>query len=794
MNKMKLLFFVCFVLAASQLGLAQQVQVRGYLTDSLSGEGLVGAYISTQDNKTFCQTNEYGYFSITVEANSCLEASYVGYQSKVVCSNEFKGELIKIQLANATLATIVVEADKNEAERTQMSRVEIPLQMFENIPSIAGETDIIKALALAPGVVGGAEGISNLIVRGGNPDQNLILLDGIVVYNLTHLGGLASIFNSDAIKKVELLKGGFPARYGGRLSSVLDITLKEGNKKKFSGGFTTGLIATKLAFEVPIIKEKTTFSLSARSTYLELLTYEKKQRFNNKQEGYYAGYNLYDLNLKLAHYFDDKNQLYVSFYKGDDFSFSESQELKEPKYEDKSMNGFSWGNTTLSVRYNSVLAKNFFLKTWLGYTTYYFNNNAETFKQEPLNNSLVDIFKKNSSEFSLHDYIFKAYFDVASIKKHNIKPGLELIHHTVLPTNIYRLTKRNDIKTEEINVNLDSTRSVESSLFIEDSWHVSNRMTILAGLRNTMFFVGTKTFYNLEPRLAFSLMLKPNLALKGSYSRMNQYIHVLSGNGPEFPNDVWVSVDDISLKPMASDLFALGINKSFTKTGIEFVLETYYKEMYDLVDYTQNGATIYALEANWRSQIEGNGRGKTFGLELGLTKKEGRLNFMLSYTLAWNWRKFESINNNTWFPYKYDRRHVLSLYASYELSKHWTVSGLFTYYSGHAFTLPSSVITSTRDGYVDRLYNYSFRNNARMPDYHRFDLSISYQWRTKKKGVLNKFSLDIYNFYDRQNALYLEMKVDEVRDNFGKLISATPYVSQVSLWGILPSLSYSMKF
>ncbi|MBS1935402.1 MAG: TonB-dependent receptor, partial [Bacteroidetes bacterium] len=624
------------------------------------------------------------------------------------------------------------------------------------------------------------EGNTGLYVRGGGPDQNLILLDDAIVYNTGHLFGFFSIFNGDAIKNTSLIKGGMPAQYGGRLSSVLDIAMKEGNMNKFEAEGGIGLIASRLSIQGPLKKNKASFIVSARRTYIDVLT----KPFIKKSSNFYgSGYYFYDLNTKVNYKFSDKDRLYLSGYFGRDvFDFKNAQRSFSAN--------IPWGNATATLRWNHVFNQKLFANTTLVYNNYQFAFNAEQ----------QDFALKLSS--GIHDLTFKTDFDYYASPQHKIKFGGLYTYHTFSP-NI--LSGQQDTTTFQPN-NSNKKYANETALYIQDDWAVNDKLQVNAGLRwSTFSQIGPYTTYitdsngnkldstvyrrgqtvkaygGLEPRLTLRYALDDETSLKASVGRNMQYIHLVSNSGTTLPTDLWVPSTYI-VKPQISWQYSAGIFKNFKDNTYETSVELYYKQMQNQIEYKAG----YTPSLKDPEQDFVFGKGWSYGAEFYVNKSKGRLTGWIGYTLSWTWRKFPLLNNGDAYPAKYDRRHDLSIVASYELNKHWKLSAIFVYASGNATTLPTQFYII--NGVLTQ--EYSKINQYRLPSYHRLDFSATYTPTYKpNKKIHGSWVFSIYNVYSRLNPYFIYFNQTGSPYNGTLKVEAR----QVSLFPIIPSVTWNFK-
>lgn len=785
---------------------AQSFTINGFIEDSRSGEKLIGANV--YDKRTFkgTTTNSYGFFSLTLPKDSVeITISYVGYQMQSLPVYLDENMSINFEISpTVELKEVEITASQSEKiqENSQMSSIVIPMEQIKNLPVFFGEKDVLKIIQLLPGVKSGGEGSSGIYVRGGGPDQNLILLDGVPVYNVAHLFGFFSVFNPDAINSVQLIKGGFPARYGGRLSSVIDIRMKEGNSKKFQAEGSIGIVASKLTLEGPIYKDKTSFIVSGRRTYIDLLARPLiKAASRNMGAGgsLTAGYFFYDLNAKVNHKFSDNNRLFLSAYLGNDkFYFKNSNEYisDNVKYTNKENAGIKWGNITTALRWNYIINKKLFSNTTLTYSRYRFLTEfgSETIAEA---NAVTSSDKFNFEYFSgIYDVGGKVDFDFLPNPNHYIRFGIGNIYHTFTPG-------VNTFKSSSSNSSIDTTfgsdiiYANELYSYVEDDIKIGGRIKINPGLHFSEFLVKDTSYYSLQPRVAARYLLTENISLKAAYSQMTQYLHLLASSTIGLPMDLWLPVTDRVI-PQNSIQYAAGL--AYTLKSYEISLEGYYKTMENLIEYKE-GASFFGSNTNWQDKIErGNGWG--YGSELLVQKQMGKFSGWVGYTLSWAFREFENLNFGEPFYYRYDRRHDVSVALTYKFNEKIDAGMVWVYGTGNAITLPTERYLAIDDvngegfsgphgggggGNDNTIENFAKRNDYRMAAYHRLDLSVNLrkEKKIKEKKWERTWSFGLYNAYSRRNPFYLYFSYD----NQGKRV-----LKQVSLFPVIPFVSWGFKF
>jgi len=791
------MFFLLLMLCPLAI-FGQRFTISGYLTDNSTGEKLINANIYNAITRQGTVTNNYGFYSITLPSDSVyLTFSYVGYLPvvyKLLLNKDttinmplpLEGELDEVTISGSRIESIV--------DKTQMSSNEVQMKMVKNLPVILGEIDLLKTIQLLPGVQSGTEGTSGFYVRGGGPDQNLILMDGVPVYNVNHLFGFFSVFNAEAINSATLIKGGFPARYGGRLSSVLDVRMKEGSNRKFKGSFAIGTIASRFTFEGPIIKDKCSFIVSARRTYIDVLArpliwlINKQNTDNGFVENIKAGYYFYDLNAKINYIFSNRNRLYLSVYNGDDQAYLIDKYGTENYYNgvttktsSKEEFRLKWGNITTSLRWNYMFSDKLFSNTTLAYSRYRFLTRLEY--EEKRNDSITGQGKFDYIS-GIYDAGAKIDFDYLPSPNHYIRFGLNYTNHEFNPgVSLYRDKYQG---SEGIDTTLGNKRvfANEINLYAEDDFKIGSHLKINAGLHFSNFFLKNTHYNSLEPRISANLALSSKLSAKAAFSVMNQYIHLLSNTSIGLPTDLWLPVTD-SIKPQNSLQYAVGLAYSLTNQ-IDISIEGFYKEMVNLIEYKE-GASFLSFSDDWQQKVE-IGKGNSYGIEFLIEKSSGKFTGWIGYTFAYANRQFPNINQGKQFPYKYDRRHDISVVLTYKFSDRVDVGLTWVYGTGNAATLVTDKFEKATSneiyGYGQGLVgSFESRNAFRMPSYQRLDLGVNLH--KQKKHGLRTWSLGVYNVYNRQNPFML--MIEDRGDKPSKLM-------QISLFPIIPSFSYRFEF
>ncbi|AOM77457.1 collagen-binding protein [Pedobacter steynii] len=778
LNGIKIIFISLLVFLCSFpliLFAQQRITVSGTIKDRTTGETLIGATVKLQSasQNTGLATNAYGFYSITTAPGEYnLIVSYSGYQSSIQKITLHKSLTINIELAPAsTLQEVQISATDLKDENVkspQMGLNKINMKDLDNLPVLLGEKDVLKAIQFLPGVKSGGEGNTGFFVRGGAADQNLILLDEATVYNSAHLLGFFSTFNADAIKDVSLYKGGMPAQYGGRLSSVLDVKMQDGNDKKFGIEGGLGLIASRIKAEGPLVKNKSSFMISARRTYIDLLLKAFGDSALKKNT-----LNFYDINAKLNYKFDDKNTLFLSGYFGQD------------NIGIKDLFANDWGNTTATMRFNHIFSNRLFSNTSLIYNRYSYAI------------ELIDEKSNAKVKSLIRDLNFKQDFQYFS-NNHILRFGLQGIHHQITPSDI-TATSNSSINP----LSIEKRYGLEFGAYLSDEWKLNEKWNLLFGLRLSQFsllgpgkintyntnaeVISSKTYksgdfiknyLNLEPRFSASYALNDKNSIKASYNRNTQNIHILSNSGTSSPTDQYVMSSN-NIRPEIGDQIALGYFKNTENNGYEFSAEVYYKWLQNQIDY-KDGADLTA-----NAEVESlllYGKGRAYGVEFYGRKTKGRLTGWISYTLSKTERQFEGINQGTYFPARQDRTHDLSLVAMYNLSNRWSVSANYIFNTGNSVTYPAGKYNI---GGLTTYY-YTDRNANRMPNTSRLDIGATLKAKETRR-FQSSWTFSIYNVLNTKNPYAIRFR-DKENDP-----TRTEAV-QTSLFGIIPSITYNFKF
>ncbi len=770
----KALIFLLLLIPAFAVA-QQKTTISGRITEKGSGETLIGVNVYVPSLKTGTVSNAYGFYSITLTTSTEVEVvfSYVGFasQSLLVKPGETKEMNIVLSPSAELKEVVITDSVLNKvSDNSQMSNFQLPVEYVKEIPALLGEKDVFKALQLLPGVQKGNEGSSGLYVRGGGPDQNLIILDDATVYNANHLFGFFSLFNGDALKSIELIKGGFPARYGGRLSSVVDMNMKDGNREKLCGEGGIGVISSRLTLEGPVIKNKSSFLISGRRTYLDALM----RPFMNKANGTF-GYYFYDLNAKINYEFDKKNRLYLSGYFGrDKFHFTESYDLSSSSSRFKA--GLFWENATATFRWNHVFSNKLFSNASLIFSNYGLN----IYEEEKYDDSRFSLDYSSG----IRDLGLKYDFAFYPNTNHTIRYGLQSTWHRFKPSAVVlEITSTDDFVSE-----ISSIHTLENSLYIEDEWKW-NRWRGNIGIRAYDFIADSCHYISPEPRFAAGFMLTELSSIKASWTMMNQSVHLLSNTGMGLPTDLWVPSTK-NLRPQRAWQAALGYARDLPK-GLALTIEGYYKKSDDVIGYREGASFLMindptdANQFSWEDNIT-VGQSWSYGGEFLLQKKTGKWTGWVGYTLSWTQLQFDELNSGNKFYAKYDRRHDISIVNMYKINDVFTLSCVWVFSSGNALNLPVETYdavpdytTEGTDMYQFYTYYYGPKNSYRLKPYHRLDISL--QHHQKREKSVHTWEVGLYNAYNRHNPYFY-------------YVAGGDQLKQVSLFPLIPSFSYSIKF
>ncbi len=810
---------------SAQQGKSRNFTVSGYVTDGKSSETMINASVYDANTMKGSVTNNFGYYTLRLgEGPVNLKASYVGYVPFEASFNLHADTVINIKLTSSVMldeVVVVGQAIENNVTSTRMSAVEIPVMQMKKIPALFGETDVIKTLQLLPGVQSGTEGSAGMYVRGGGPDENLILLDGVPLYNVNHAMGFFSAFNADAIKNVTLYKGNFPARFGGRLSSVVDVSMKDGDMYEYHGNASIGLIAAKVNVEGPIVKDKTSFNLSFRRTYYDLFTapivsFIAKRESNDEAKAW-AGYYFYDFNLKLNHKFSDKDRLFFSLYSGDDKVYARISETSDhsyetndgedwyqvqTRYEQQIKINWKWGNRIAALRWNHIVSPKLFMNVTASHSRYRHLIDATISGEETRTVNGQSNASKMAYSLGLNsgifDYCLRSDFDYKPHENHDIKFGAAMTYHSYEPSST--AIHMNDIESG-YGVQMDTIigdaklRALETDLYAEDNWNINNFFKMNLGLHYATFTVEDKTYHSIQPRASLRVLADENLSFKAGYAYMSQYVHLLSSNTISLPTDLWVPVTD-KILPMNAHQMAVGA--FYDWKDFEFSLEGYYKMMDNVLEY-KDGASFFSLEtAEWQNKVV-MGEGHSYGVEFLVRRNVGKTTGWIGYTWSKTERLFnrpgQELNFGEPFPAKYDRRHDLNIVVMHQFSDRFDMSGTWVYSTGNCATLAYQNYYGLPNNYGNfpQLGYVTYRNNYRFNSYQRLD--IAFNWHKQKKHGERTWTLSVYNVLCHNNPFLVYVDSDYVYDPVTEEYEyADQKLKQVCIFPIIPTFSYSFKF
>jgi outer membrane receptor for ferrienterochelin and colicin len=807
---------ICLVAAvlAAISALAQPrgtATVSGYITDETSGETLIGAGVLVEDSArktpTGAVTNAYGYYTLTLpKGKTALQYSYVGYESVAMELDLQRDTTVNIVLAPSARireATVVAQKDAG-IQSTYLGAIDVPLVHIQRTPVVFGESDVLKAIQLMPGVQGGNEGFTGLYVRGGGPDENLILLDGVPIYNVDHMLGILSVFQTEAVKKVTLYKGSFPARYGGRVSSIVDIRTNDGNMKETHGSIGVGALTEKFHLEGPILKDKLSYSLSARglhSIFFDPLIRYLGKRASDPGETIYGNYFFYDLNGKLTWRLTDQDRFFLASYNGRD-QFNVKYEEDESYYADtegfnRTKMGLGWGNNVVSLRWNHVFSSQLFANTTVAYNRYRMGLDSGMWSRGTNYDGTKYRYDFDVDYLSgIRDWSAKLDFDYVPSLRHLIKFGAEYLYHAFLPQTLTAVTytEEGNEKSDETTTygNTDPYRGHDMSVYAEDDFSVSDHLTFNPGLHMSLFHTDGKSYWSLQPRVSAKYAWDGGWSLKTGYARMAQYVHLLSSAQIALPVDLWVPITK-DIKPVTSDQFSAGVYFDGLK-GWEFSIEGYYKSMHNILEY-KDGTVMIATDTGWETKVE-MGEGRAMGLEFFIQKTAGKMTGWIAYTLAKSDRQFPggSINLGERYPYKYDRRHNFNINVNYQVTPRIDLSATFVFATGGTTTLPvrKTAVLAPGEQYVQSADYVEHRNNYRLPSSHHLNVGANFHHKTRHGESI--WNVGVYNAYNQMNPNLVFLHYETKRPQPGAEPVTNLVMEKVTILPFLPSVSYTYQF
>ncbi|MCF8360856.1 MAG: TonB-dependent receptor [Prolixibacteraceae bacterium] len=807
--------------------IAQPFTISGYVQSKESKEAIIGANVYNPASLRGTTTNQFGFFSFTTnEEKLKLHFSYVGFNAIDIDFSLTSDTMLNVLLEEGKKLDEILITQKS-IQSSSFNPVSLTARQVELLPGLVGEVDILKAYQLRPGIAQGAEGSNGLYVRGGSPDQNLVLLDDVPLYYVSHIGGIVSIFDENSVKQLNVLKSGFPARYGGRLSSVVDFRMKDGNMEKYSGKVSVGIISSKLSVEGPIIKNKASFMFSLRKSMTDLFMYPIS-KILLKDNGSVI-YSFYDFNGKINYKISDRDRVFLSFYNGQDRVRMNIQSEIDLGLETKGIyktRGLSlldvddlnnWGNTMGCLRWNHVFGSKLFSNFTLAVSSYFYQDDSKNGLFEVENDKTIELFTNNFSS-KIFDRLLKIDFDYYPIINHHVRFGLKTNYHEFTPGKLtqhyeYDVSYLDDsvsiINPDRIPFDTifgsNTVNALESSVYVEDDMTLTDKINMNLGVHVASYMYDETSFLSVQPRFSLKYAFGADWTLSGSYVKMAQYIHLLTEDGTNMPADIWVPVTK-NAPPEYSDQFSVGLCKEFQQSGIHLTVEGYYKTLENLIDY-KIGENLVSGKKSWDKKIETGGTGEVYGLEFLIEKTKGKLTGWIGYTLSKNTRRFENINQGNSYPYTYDRPHDLSIVANYRINKNISISATWVYNSGKRVTMgqaysdainffSSADIEKTgnvlynsefRHNYLDLVNEtaaiYDIKNNYKMPDYHKLDVSVHFT--KKKRHGERTWMIGVQNLYNRMNAYSLYYSENE---------DGTVSLKKLTIFPILPSISYCYRF
>ena len=771
------LFFGWYLFSESLYG--QSTVIHGVVLDAASLEPLVSANIVAYPGAYGTVTDADGRFRLSLQPGAAhLEISYVGYAAVRLKADSLAGlsSSLRIVLSPKAFEQII------EISATRLPgppKTTLSVEQIRLIPALGGERDLVKAFQFTPGVATATEGSAVLIVRGSAPDQSLILLDGMPVYNMNHLWGFLSMVNPETVKSATLYKGGFPARFGGRSAAVMDIQSREGNLQRWQGAAGIGLISSRLQLEGPLLKEKCSVMLAGRSSYIGLAAPLLSGGGKKRQSGTYNNLWLYDYSGRINYKINPRSQLTLSTYAGRDWALFQDEGTEfSTKERNLYYDEVKWGNRSSSLRYNYIGDKGNGFQVIAGRTDYFYDYAFHESNYNSLTDSLLNTADRNSRS-NIAEWSGRMEYIQPIKGGHSLTLGMEWYHRKFENAFSRSFLERGspDVRQSAGYPN----EMLGGAVFLEDSWTLNARFALQAGLRWSGAQAGHTTYHLPEPRVNLTYQLDENTFLRTGYSRMGQYLHLLTGSATALPNDVWVPVTD-SVGPQQADHLYIGGGKNLGDWRLE--TDVYFRNVSGMIDYAFGTSYEQAFTENWENLVAVNGKGRAYGWELSAVKSRGKWTGMFSYSLGWSRLQFASINNGEWYPYRYDRRHLFAATFAYVYSPRITVSGNWLLQSGHAITLPV--------GAAENFWVFDKRNNSRMPAYHRLDLGLDYLLKENEKWR-QELNFSLFNAYNRKNPFAYSIESIAVGSLTGEGFTTKRRLKKRGLFPILPGISYQIK-
>lgn len=790
MRYLNLVFF------ATLSSYGQTITLSGAVSEKYSKETLPDVGIRNLRDRTACMSNAYGFYSISLIANDSarLQFSHLGHRTLIVEILAIRDTSINVELEPVSFQLGEVAVEATVTEDNTLHFKQIGADVIRQSPALLGEKDVLKTIQLMPGIQRGVEGSNAFYVRGGGADQNLVILDDATVYNANHLFGFVSIFNPDAVKSVNFYKGSFPARYGGRISSVTDIQMKEGHREAISAQGGIGILSGRLTVEGPLINKKSSFLISARRSFVDLVA----GPFMPKDDQ--LRYRFFDVNTKANLDLNKNNRIYFSGYIGGD-KLATFEKVVRQQSAVESEAGLGWRNLNGSVRWNHIFSDKIFSNISLISSNYSFSL-TDTYRRSGANAN----YAHSNFSSTINDITVKNDVDFFLNNNHNLKSGFAYTLHKLVPRKYYTVDE--ELSSEETSVT--EYHNYEAALYLEDSWQISRKVSAIYGMRFVRFATKKTNYSVAEPRAHVYYSFTDEIKLNAGYARTNQFLHLLSNTGVGLPTDLWVPVTSAA-PPQQGDQVSAGVSKSFTKSGLHVSLETYRRSIRNILTYKQGSVFLDTDEPSQSFQWENNvvvGNGESYGTEVLVEKKSGRLQGWAAYTLAWVAHQFDSINNGKKYFPKYDSRHNVVLFCNFRVSEKLRISASWLFSTGNAMTIPQAYYyadftTGNNDFPVvqpDGSFTYvpmekirqapytGSVNSFRADNYHRLDLCV--QFYKKKKQFERYWEVGIYNAYNRQNPYYYYLEQSNDFVNRGQRYD----LKKKSLFPVLPSISYNFKF
>lgn len=782
------ILFICLVVLSNLTFSQKKLRISGFVKEKETGEVLIGANIIQTKTSNGAASDENGFFSIIVETPSEVQISFIGYASETIKIDYDNDTLIQIHLEHSNQLNEVIISSEGVP---RFNVTKLGINELSQIPSLSGKADIAKGLQLMPGIASPNEGSSLLLVRGGDIGQNLYLFDNVPVIHVNHLGGFISVFNPDIINGIEVYKGGFPSKYGGRLSSIMNITQREGDKSLFKGSFNIGITDAALTLEGPFALKNSSFIITARKTMVDALmaTFSRLSEAND----FVVMYGFHDFNGKLSWKPDTKNSFNVNFYQGDDY-FHHWVNLDDNNrdYKTKAHSGVNWGNWLGSFRWNRVISSKLFMTTSISYTRYRLRNKSNF----EISDTSQNITYSEKLQAIVQDYSFRSAFQYKLLKNWSIDFGLQSSIFIHSPSIMYK----SDLAVQPL---ANTIHSSESAIYLENNFSLFSKVYANIGVRYVNYFTDGFQDLKLEPRVNLNYNYYKNQTINLSYMNVNQYSHLIFTSGDIMNNELWVP-SNCSIKPAGSNQYSIGWHGEFLENRYLFEVNAYYKELYNLATIKEGYSGILGDE-NWLNKIESGGSGTAKGLEFLFRKNTGRIKGFASYTLSNSTRRYDNINNGEEFLFDFDRLHSLSLSANYNINEKLSLNVSWIYQTGLPYTpligrqlTPyTNENTYGSNGYYE-VFTYGDRNSEKMKDYHRLDIGLTYSTKTKRRSLPAEWTFSIYNAYNRHNpynyyyghdpnsGIYFntDMNIDQRRIS----------LYQVSYLPIIPSFSYKVYF